>query len=76
MQTLKALLVCMQAGKLGEVFYIPQHGEERISNIWKVGGGRLGGSVVRAAQEISVETKNKQPILWMAAPGQGQMLSL
>lgn len=46
MQVLKALLVCMQVEKLGEVFYIPQHWEERISNIWKVGGeGEEGGEV-------------------------------
>lgn len=32
-QTLKALLVCMQAGKKGEVFHGPQNQEERFSKI-------------------------------------------
>lgn len=32
-QTLKALLVCMQAGKNGEVFHGPQNQEERFSKI-------------------------------------------
>ena len=30
-QTLKALVVCRQAGKEGEVFHIPQNREERFS---------------------------------------------
>lgn len=44
-QTLKALLVCMQTGKEGEVFHLSQNREERISKIYEENKW-----VVRAAQ--------------------------